>query len=229
MKSFIPMAKNLSILLSLVFFATMFSNDANAQGVFEKRKHRKGFYINISKSNKKAKAVTSEELSSTRSTQKAVIDKETIQALPFAENKVEVESASIIENEEAVANVEVDFTDEESTANNSELSETESNKNYTSSLKKEAKKGNHLSTFKQIKQLTKKQSPDGVSESNGLALDALLKKAIIWFAAGLAISVVASIISWVVGLWILYFLFWLAAAACYILALYFFIMWLMEQ
>lgn len=40
-------------IITLTFLGTAFINDANAQGVFQKRKHRKGFYIDLSRDNSK--------------------------------------------------------------------------------------------------------------------------------------------------------------------------------
>lgn len=211
MKNITSITRLVAVLISAIFISMAFTNEANAQGIFQKRKYRKGFYINLG-GNKKAVDQKSAEVEADEPqvniNSKAVSTvEESLYELPFVSDELAYENVEFSE----IA-VETESVKLRNTANTLAFNEV------ASSVAGELRKWNSL---------RQKLDPKGNAEQ--MELDPLLKKSILFAVAAVAVSIFSSIIGWFAFGWLFSFLAWMVAVAFWICALYFFIKWLLEQ
>ncbi len=213
MKKVLPLLRVSGILLSIIFLSTAFSYDANGQGVFQKRKYRKGFYINLGKETTKkvkgADAVSASTIAaiSVETTTEAIIQEQSYE-LPFVSTQVAYDN--------------VEFED------NTSMSEKNEVKNPVVQLGIKDNTGTSItSEVQKWKQLKHKLDP--TSKSTKTDLDPLLKKAILFAVVAVIASIFSTISGWLFLGSFLSLMAWLVAVAFWIAAIVFFILWLMEQ
>lgn len=219
MKKTIPVFRILAVLITFVIFGVGFTNEASAQGVFQKRKYRKGFYVDFSKNKQK----------------NAQID--AVQPAEVADINVVVEPSVVVEeqayelpfqaNELAYENVEFAEAAELETPQNKVSAKIKHTLGQLGLNEKQKGENGIASQVDKWKKLKTQLDPNHTAEQS--ALDPLLKKSIIFAVAAVVVSIFSSIIGWFAFGWFLSFIFWMVAVALWIVALYFFIMWLMEQ
>lgn len=212
MKNFTSIMRLIAVFVSVVFMSTAFTNDANAQGVFQKRKHRKGFYIDFGKNKKSTNpseaATEFEEAEVSINAKPAANIEEQAYELPFINETPAYEEVAIVAEQETEVETKI-------TKPNAFIGFTE-----------KAIANPMVSRMEKVKSL--KQKLDPKSQNAQSELDPQLRKAIIFVAIGLILEVIGSIMSalFVFGLgWLIY----LIGAIFIIVGLVFFVLWLVDN
>lgn len=205
-------SKLFSLVICLALMGGLFSIDANAQGVFQKRKYRKGFYIDFGKAHKSnAKAERSKSLSAREEIE--------IEVKPTFAVEEQAYELPFQDEQQAYENVEApqfasagEETKERKTSNFSEQLGVKTDKNERGIAQKQVEKWNRLKE--------KLDPNNGVQQEEA---SPYLRKALVLALIGLIFLLVAGLLgaSWGLG-----WLFWAIGSILMVIALVFFVLWI---